>query len=294
MGPTVRTQQMAPNMTPRVFKVQDGSVQAPTQLLPKRKPEVVQVSSTPSERIGQLYTPSAAGLSPRLIATHGPPAGRIDSNTVQLNTPRDLGEDGRVEVLLGGGPTTAGAQPPPKASHWREYGTTDENQNPSLPLEWFDQEEAEDPGEWGMSYESPKPATSRYLNNGAWEWRPCDVVKHDPETSLFTIRWKHSAAEKQVRRLNLCFDGDEEGAFEERIATAREFRKRAEDAMRLSTFVNGSPVGSMPTMTPDQVQRILESIGKDIPESNYDLMGALVKVRLQTPYMTPCAHCTGY
>ena len=96
-----------------------------------------------------------------------------------------------------------------KASHWREYGTAEENQNPSLPLEWFDQQEADDPEEWGLSPETPIAATSRYLNNGVWEWRPCDVVKHDAETGLFTIRWKHSASEKQVRRLNLCFEGDE-------------------------------------------------------------------------------------
>ena len=134
VGPVVRTQPMAPSMTPRVFKVKEGSAQGAVQLLPKRKPEVVQIGSTPSERIGQLYTPSAAGLSPRLIATNGLPLGGIDSasGTVQLNTPRDLGEDGRVEVLLGGGPTTAGSVPPPKASHWREYGTAGENQNPSL------------------------------------------------------------------------------------------------------------------------------------------------------------------
>lgn len=271
MGPTVRTQEMAPAMTPRTFKVQDTQPVPPLQLLPTNEQEDVQVvHSTPSERIGQLYTPSAVGMSPRLMASTGLPSGRepINPGTVVLGASARATSGattvpktgGRTEVVLAGGPTTQGSAKPSKASHWGEYGTAEEKQSPSLPIEWFDAPGSDDPSVWeAASPTAPLGGQSRYLSAGQWEWRPCSVVGYEPEARLFTIRWKgrdgdgSGSGEKRVRRLNLCLDGDDLAAFEQRGAEARQLRKRAEEAMRLSSYVDGAPAGEMPTMLKDQV-----------------------------------------
>jgi hypothetical protein len=168
--------------------------------------------------------------------------------------------------------------PPPKASHWGEHGSAEQKQNSTLPIEWFDQAEHEDPTQWAMcTPEAPMQAKSRYLNNGVWEWRSCEVVGYGLGDGMFQIKWPHSGSEKKVRRLNLCFEGDDVGLFEKRGEAAHAIRARAEDAMRLSTFVDGAPAGEMPTMLREQIERILLTIGKDIPHANFDLMSDLVK-----------------
>ena len=78
---------MNPRGTPRNFKVKNDVVVPPVSLVPQQAAgAALPIASTPSERIGQLYTPSASGLSPRLLATGLPPSAR-------------------EVVELGGGPT---------------------------------------------------------------------------------------------------------------------------------------------------------------------------------------------
>ena len=95
---------MNPRGTPRNFKVKNDVVVPPVSLVPQQAAgAALPIASTPSERIGQLYTPSASGLSPRLLATGLPPSAR-------------------EVVELGGGPTMEGASAAPKASHWGQHG----------------------------------------------------------------------------------------------------------------------------------------------------------------------------
>ena len=247
---------MNPNATPRNFKVVDGEVVPPVEMVPRKVGSEPPVKSTPSERIGQLYTPSAAGLSPRLLSTGLPTSAR---ETVDLT----------------GGPTVAGAAPAPKASHWGEY---DGAGSTFLPIEYFDQFDFEDPKQWDkLDSGEPLTAKSRYLNNGAWEWRACTVISYDPADSTFTIKWADGGKTKKVRRLNLCLDGDDLAAFEERVAAARKLRDRAEDAMRISTFADGSPAGEMQRMDKAQVERIIQLISLDIPRENFKLVTELVQ-----------------
>ena len=248
---------MNPNGTPRNFKVVNDEVVPPVQLVPQKSTAAPVAGSTPSERIGGLYTPSASGLSPRLLST-GMPA------------------SARETVNLGGGPSVAGATTAPKASHWGEHG--EEGRAAYLPVEYFDQVDFEDPAQWEkLDSDEDLTAKSRYLSDGVWEWRACTVLSYDPDTALFTIKWADGGATKQVRRLNLCLDGDDLEAFEERVAVARKLRDRAENAMRLSAFVDGSPAGNMHSMDKEQVERILEMISMDIPRENFTLVTELVK-----------------
>lgn len=249
---------MNPNTTPRQFQVRNNTAVPPVQLVPSAGGPEPPIKSTPSERIGQLYTPSAAGLSPRLISTGLPPSAR-------------------ETVDLGGGPSVAGAGSAPAASHWGEYGTGSEG-NAFLPIEHFDQVDYEDPAQWEkLESEEGLPAKSRYLNAGEWEWRACTVTGYEQEDATFTIKWAADGKTKKVRRLNLCLDGDDLEAFEERVANARKLRDRAENAMRLSSFADGSPAGGMQAMDKAQIERILELISLDIPRENFKLVTDLVK-----------------
>ena len=251
------TQDMNPRATPRNFKVKNDVVVPPVSLVPQQADDAaLPIASTPSERIGQLYTPSASGLSPRLLATGLPPSAR-------------------EVVELGGGPTLAGASAAPKASHWGQHGA--EGQTSFLPIEHFDQVDYEDPSQWEKLESGDLGARSRYLNNGAWEWRSCTVQSYDATEMLFTIKWADGGATKKVRRLNLCLDSEDLGAFEERVASARKLRDRAENAMRVGKFVDDSPAGAMKEMDKEQVERILGMINLDIPRENFELMTELVQ-----------------
>ena len=87
---------MNPRGTPRNFKVKNDVVVPPVSLVPQQAAgAALPIASTPSERIGQLYTPSASGLSPRLLATGLPPSAR-------------------EVVELGSGPTMEGASAAPR------------------------------------------------------------------------------------------------------------------------------------------------------------------------------------
>ena len=80
-----------------------------------------------------------------------------------------------------------------------------------LPLEVFDNPETMEPlllETWHHLSETPVSARSRFRStSGDTSWEPCTVIRHDPASGTFTIRWG-SGRTKQVTRLNLQFDTD--------------------------------------------------------------------------------------
>ena len=110
---------------------------------------------TASERIGTLYTPSAQGLSPRTVTkTAKGEAGDAGATmtpraTMATTAPRPE----KASAASTASPRSSAinsavltAPPPPMASRWGAYSDgQDTSAGASLPLEWFDQTEYEDP-----------------------------------------------------------------------------------------------------------------------------------------------------
>ena len=217
VGPMVRTQEMAPNMTPRTFKVHNGKPVAPAQLLPKKSPR--RSDREPAgRRIGSLYTPWLPHR-PRLIATSGLPVTGVEpaSGTTLATARRNPLP---AWMWCQGGRRHEALRAPGRLS--LKYGTEQQKENACLPAEWFDNTGPEDPSAWLSARDSNSiAAKSRYLSKGVWEWRQCAVVGYTPSTGMFTIRWNQDGSQKNVRRLNLCFDGDDVAEFEKRAAAAR-------------------------------------------------------------------------
>ncbi len=65
-------------------------------------------------------------------------------------------------------------------------------------------------------------AVSRwYSPDGSWEWRPCTMLRAEPDGSSFLIRWVHSSAIKEVSRFNMLMPGEDEASLDALIAAAQ-------------------------------------------------------------------------
>ena len=279
IGPNVRTQEMGAKMSARTFKVDNDVAVKPTQLLPTPREKDMVLASTPSERIACLYTKSAIGLSPRLMqaGVTKPPA-LATGAMLQTQVSNAAGET--MEMDMHGGPTIAESEPPARLSRWGAHG----GPNHALKLEWFDQADYEDPEKWAALETGTIPAKSKFLGtNGEMEWQPCEVMAYDVHESRFTIEWE-SGKTKDVSRLNLMLDSENQDDFEQRIATAKRMRDLAENTMRTNVFLEKSPAGTMQTMDRMQTERMLRMVGTEIPESAYDMVADLVR-GIETEYL---------
>eukprot|EP01052_Picozoa_sp_SAG31_P011054 SAG31_NODE_617_length_13514_cov_13.659858_2_plen_4275_part_00 len=280
IGPTIRTQEMGAKMTPRTFKVANNVPVQPTQLLstPREKQKVI--DSTPSERIGCLYTKSAIGMSPRLMQEGlSKPTGAGQGGLLTTGAVSASGESILVNTV--GGPTLAQSEPPERLSHWGAHG----GPNKALKLEWFDQAGYEDPAKWAGLETGSIAAKSKFLGpDGEMAWKSCEVAAYNPAENHFTIKWSDTGKTKEVSRLNLLLDSEDQAEFEQRIATAKRLRDLAENTMRTNLFIEKAPAGDMQTMDREQTERMLRMVGTEIPESAYDMISDLVR-GIETEYL---------
>lgn len=77
---------------------------------------------------------------------------------------------------------------------------------------------------------------------GKIAWGECNVIGHDPKTSLFTIEWNDDKKQKQVVRFNLKFDIEEDDLFDVGIEEAERSSRDYEMQFSLNCRV-----GSIPT-----------------------------------------------
>ena len=114
-----------------------------------------------------------------------------------------------------------------------------------LPLEVFDNPETMEPlllETWHHLSETPVSARSRFRStSGDTSWEPCTVIRHDPASGTFTIRWG-SGRTKQVTRLNLQFDSEDERRFRARLGAARALRSQVEAEARYHQCALGGGV----------------------------------------------------
>ena len=85
---------------------------------------------------------------------------------------------------------------------------------PHAEVAWEDLEGRAQSGE-------PVRARSRFRGSaGQISWLPCQILKYDPDTSMFQIVWSDTSKTKWVTRLNLIFDSESESKFRSCVATA--------------------------------------------------------------------------
>ncbi len=117
----------------------------------------------------------------------------------------------------------------------------------TLPLELFDSDESDkSPAEW-VSESSSKygglgvPARSLYYHNRQWKWAPCRVVEWNPVSEHFIITFPPNTHTKDVKRLSILFDGEDEKKFLARVEKCRLLRDEAMSHRRYLQFIDHQP-----------------------------------------------------
>ena len=81
-----------------------------------------------------------------------------------------------------------------------------------------------------------------FFGNGTYEWRECVVEKFDQDKELFQILWPNGKF-KWVSKVNLRFDGEEEGKYERNIEIARKNRMEVEVSLRYDALMGVRVLG---------------------------------------------------
>lgn len=125
-----------------------------------------------------------------------------------------------------------------------------------LPLEEFDNAEYEmhSSDEW---MKLSKRGKIKYYINGEWKWKPCSVQSYDSNTKLYTVEVDVIEKVKQVKRINLCFDEEDDQVFFNRVEAAIDARNKAKARMRYDYFIeqqSSTTISPMTTNTWDGIQ----------------------------------------
>ena len=210
---------------------------------------------SPSEIVGALYTPTAnvrTATRNQKMATPG------FSVSYRNTTPPALPQPDLPDLSKG----VVGVDP--LMSHF-------------LPLEEFDNTELEpcEPMDWvymgQVEGKNGTPAKSKHYdqNTPEGEWRKCVVRAYNEDENSYLVEWgdgaQSGAQSKWVKRLNLLFDLEDEGQWQERHRQAAELRDRAEGKMRLHLYIEGMSDDVLTPVDEDQVDRILGLVAEEFP-----------------------------
>jgi dynein heavy chain len=139
----------------------------------------------------------------------------------------------------------------------------------TLPLELFDDLEYEvrSAEEWvqlgGVDDDgAPKgtPARSLYYIDREWQWRSCLVLAYDDATQMYAIRFIDPEADKQVTRLRILFDDEDEARFHERVECCRRLREQTLAAKRYLLFVDSQPSDAFSPIQQGALRGIVERV----------------------------------
>lgn len=102
----------------------------------------------------------------------------------------------------------------------------------TMPLEWFDDLtfESRTGSEWvsygpqnGQSYTIAYSRFYSYPESSEvmdWEWLPVNVISYDGKKDAYLVEWHCNGQQKQVKRLNLLFEGENRDLFYQRVEKA--------------------------------------------------------------------------
>ncbi|KAL4460914.1 hypothetical protein ABPG74_016386, partial [Tetrahymena malaccensis] len=107
------------------------------------------------------------------------------------------------------------------------------------PLELFDSYLNQDPDPLQLIKESSIRAYSRWVKpDGESVWKDCQVIKYNPATKRFLIKWISNDRMKEVTRLNLMYEWENEEMMNKRNKEALKKREQLLYYMGMKIFVN--------------------------------------------------------
>ncbi|KAL4506833.1 hypothetical protein ABPG72_001254 [Tetrahymena utriculariae] len=107
------------------------------------------------------------------------------------------------------------------------------------PLELFDSYLNQDPDPLQLIKESSIRAYSRWvMPDGESLWKDCQVIKYNPTTKRFLIKWTSNDRMKEVTRLNLMYEWENEEIMNKRNKEALKKREQLLYYMGMKIFVN--------------------------------------------------------
>jgi hypothetical protein len=194
---------------------------------PKPSHVVDATLASPCERIGANYSLAAWGLSPR---------------TLQYLA--DLRSPAGARARLPAEHSLVGDDPPQCVTPDSDCVTQEvHKQMGFMPLELFDDADFEQrtPEEWvalGAANGTFAVTTWFNMNTSAFEHRRVRVLSYSVADRTFAVRFEGNGVEKNVKRLNLCFDSEDAVMFARRVAAARESRSEHEGALRWRFYLD--------------------------------------------------------
>jgi dynein heavy chain, axonemal len=153
-----------------------------------------------------------------------------------------------------------------------------------LPLEIFDNIELQDldktPEQWlatGSNAQTP------YYHSGEWIWRPVTVHGYDESTKQYKIQFIPNGIHKQVQRLKLMFDQEDQAKFMARRNKAEDAREEAKRIMRLDFFISKQPKEFVRIIRKESIKkihaRVVDGLAATVPFPEKDTpLGKVLKV----------------
>lgn len=128
--------------------------------------------------------------------------------------------------------------------------------------------ETRTPAEWVPKAPGvpPSPATvATFAADGSVSWVDATVVDYDAAANRYLVQTAGSSsgdnadggALASIHRLHVCFKAEDPELFSRRMAEAYATRARAEALMRYHLCIDCMPTDDVPTLTTEQVNRIL-------------------------------------
>ena len=243
---------------------------------PRSKSYTAASSLSPVERIGNMYSPSAR------VRTRFQ-----NANMNQFTKPSEtikseehhLIEEANYRGVLGADPALS------RFLSLDEYDTSEYDMS-SIHDEIKNRKNTNKDG---------LPAKSMYFHRGStvsdgkYAWETCSVTDYDPSEHLYEIQWDDSVLAaansklktKWVKPLNLIINAcEDEESWESKLESARLLRDAAERSLREQMYINDLPDDMIPTMSEQQVDRILLLVAPEFPRKQlYIIEKGLVEMK---------------
>ena len=147
-----------------------------------------------------------------------------------------------------------------------------------LPLWLFDNAslDPKTPEEW---VETGSAAKSPYFVSAkiGWQWKPCKVLRYDRTQDKddqqwrvvsageqvdgrYEIQFRGQSKPKMVKRINLCFDQEDQACFHKRIEAAEASREDAKARLRYDFYIDGQETSQLRPMQPQTLKGIHEKM----------------------------------
>uniref|UniRef100_A0A7S4DG85 AAA+ ATPase domain-containing protein n=1 Tax=Lotharella globosa TaxID=91324 RepID=A0A7S4DG85_9EUKA len=133
-----------------------------------------------------------------------------------------------------------------------------------MPLELFDSLEdvIRSPEEWvalGAKTGGTKAKVKVYQDK-QWVWKPAKVVSFDEKSHKFSVQTEGYS--KNLPRLSICFDAEDEKAFHARVERCRKLRETACSLRRYTKLIESQQSGSFAVIEQKSLQAIVERLVK--------------------------------